>query len=160
MTNTLRNSVLSLFVAGATFASACDCGCKDHKHEKAEAVVITGGDTMQFDVTAFEAKAGEEITVTFKNGGNLPKTAMGHNLVILKPGSDLASFAMAAMSATTTEYIPQDDTNKALVVASTKVLGPGEEEALTFTPTEAGEYPFLCSFPGHFSIMKGIMTVK
>jgi len=90
MTNTLRNSVLSLFVAGATFASACDCGCKDHKHEKAEAVVITGGDTMQFDVTAFEAKAGEEITVTFKNGGNLPKTAMGHNLVILKPGSDLA----------------------------------------------------------------------
>ena len=27
-------------------------------------------------------------------------------------------------------------------------------------PDEAGEYPFICSFPGHWRVMTGILTVK
>ena len=27
-------------------------------------------------------------------------------------------------------------------------------------PTEPGEYPYICSFPGHWTIMKGVMVVK
>jgi len=123
------------------------------------AVTVKGDDTMRFDTTEITAKVGEKITLTFENVGKLPKVAMGHNLVVLKPGSDIAAFAMAAMKAKDTEYVPTGE-EKALVVAATKVLGPGETDSLEFTPTEAGEYPFLCSFPGHFSIMQGKIIVK
>ena len=47
-------------------------------------IVITGNDTMQFDLKAFEVKAGEKVSLTLKNTGKLPKIAMGHNLVLLK----------------------------------------------------------------------------
>ena len=45
-------------------------------------IVITGNDTMQFDLKAFEVKAGEKVSLTLKNTGKLPKIAMGHNLVL------------------------------------------------------------------------------
>jgi len=168
--------IVGIALALSVSAYACNCGCKDqgkdHKHKTdattetvktkasaGEAIVITGNDTMQFDKTAIEIKAGEPIKIVFKNGGNLPKVAMGHNLVILKPGTDPIAFGGAAASAKDTEYIPQDEANKALVVANTKVLGPGEEDTIEVT-LEAGEYPFVCSFPGHAAIMKGVITAK
>lgn len=127
---------------------------------QAATIEITGNDTMQFNSKAFEVNAGEEVTLVFKNIGKLPKAAMGHNVVILKPGSNVAVFATAAISAVANEYIPTDDANKAMIVAHTKLLGPGEEDTIKFTLPEAGAYPFVCSFPGHFALMQGIITAK
>lgn len=122
-------------------------------------IEITADDTMQYNSKAFEVAAGKEVTLVFKNLGKLPKAAMGHNVVILKPGTQPATYGMAAVSAAATEYIPQDDASKALVIAHTKMLGPGEEDTITFT-LEPGEYPFVCSFPGHFALMNGVITAK
>lgn len=123
-------------------------------------IEIAANDTMQFNSKAFEVPAGEEVTLVFKNLGKLPKAAMGHNVVILKPGSDVPKFGMGAVAAAATEYVPQGDATKALIVAHTKLLGPGEEDTITFTLPEAGAYPFVCSFPGHFALMQGIITAK
>ena len=30
----------------------------------------------------------------------------------------------------------------------------------TFTAPDPGDYQFVCSFPGHFAMMRGIMVVK
>ncbi len=169
-------SIIGIALSLTSVASACGCGCKDHPkkdaaaevktEEAAEAeaapakeIVITGNDTMQFDQAALELTAGEATKITFKNVGNLPKAAMGHNFVILKPGSDILKFGMAAASAAATEYIPQDEAGTAMLEAHTKLLGPGEEDSIVVT-LEAGEYPFLCSFPGHYAMMKGVITVK
>ena len=46
------------------------------------------------------------------------------------------------------------------IVASSKILGPNEEETIVFKAGPAGEYPYLCTFPGHFGVMKGILSVK
>ena len=127
---------------------------------QANTIEITANDTMQFNSKAFEVKAGEEVTMVFKNLGKLPKAAMGHNVVVLKPGSNVAGFATAAVAAAANEYLPTDDANKALIVAATKLLGPGEEDTIKFTLPEAGAYPFVCSFPGHFALMQGIITAK
>jgi azurin len=40
------------------------------------------------------------------------------------------------------------------------VLGPGESETITFKLDAAGEYNFICSFPGHYALMKGVITAK
>ena len=43
---------------------------------------------------------------------------------------------------------------------ATRLLNGGETDRLNFTaPAKAGEYPFLCTFPGHFIRMYGVMLV-
>jgi azurin len=119
---------------------------------------VKGNDQMQFDLKTLEAAAGDTIKLTFENVGKLPKQAMGHNLVVLKKGADVAAFAMAAMTAAATEYFPEAKKDDAL--AHTKLLGPGEKDTITFTIAEAGEYTYICTFPGHYVLMKGVLTVK
>ena len=136
-------------VASAGFLNA------DHK------ITITGNDTMQFDIKEFTVQAGAKVELTFKNIGKLPKLAMGHNLVILKEGVSPLKFGqkIMGMGASPTNPLPKESLEE--VIASTKLLGPGESEKLTFTaPKQEGLYQFLCSFPGHYAIMRGVMVVE
>ncbi len=123
-------------------------------------IEVTANDTMQYSAKVFEVTAGEEVTLVLKNVGQLPKAAMGHNLIILKPGSNIVSFAIAAVGAAANDYVPQDEANQAQILAQTKLLGPGEEDTIKFTLPESGVYPFVCSFPGHFALMQGTITAK
>ncbi len=123
-------------------------------------ITVTGNDLMQFDLKEFTVSAGEEVTLEFKNVGKMPKIAMGHNLVILK--QDVSSMAFGqkvlGMGASATNPLPEASMGE--VLAATKLLGPGETETITFTAPEAGKYEYLCTFPGHFAMMRGTMTVK
>lgn len=119
---------------------------------------ITGNDQMQFSTKALEVNSGDNVTLVFTNVGKLPVTVMGHNLVILKAGQDMQAFAMAAMQAKDHDYIPQDKLDA--ILATTRMLGPGESDTITFTAPEPGQYKYLCTFPGHFGIMNGILNVK
>ncbi|RYD30961.1 MAG: Azurin [Verrucomicrobiaceae bacterium] len=133
---------------------AAPCAFADTKLE------LTGNDQMQFNAKTLEATAGEKVTLSFKHIGTLPVIAMGHNVVILKPGTSVPSFAAKCASAKDTGYLPQDPESKAAVVAATKLLGGGQSDSVEFTPTEPGAYPYICTFPGHFAIMQGVLTVK
>ena len=134
--------------------------------EKADAtkadfkVTITGNDQMKYDKAEIEVKAGQTVALTFKNIGALPKAAMGHNVVILKPSSDIPKFAIGGVANAAGDYLPLDPALIAQIVAKTKILGPKEEETIVFKAPAAGDYPFLCTFPGHFGVMKGILKVK
>ena len=46
------------------------------------------------------------------------------------------------------------------VIASTPVLGPKQSADATFKAPAAGEYVYICSFPGHYMLMKGTLVVK
>lgn len=122
-------------------------------------IEITSNDQMKFSVTRIDAKVGEEIKVVLTNGGQLPKEAMGHNFVLLKPGTDINAFSVAAMTAREKDYIP--DSMKDQIIAHTKLLGPRQSDEVTFKVTAAGEYPFVCSFPAHaMAGMKGVLVVQ
>ena len=121
-------------------------------------IEITANDQMKFSVTAIEAKAGEELKVVLNNQGTLPKEAMGHNFVLLKAGTDVTAFATAAMTAKDTDYVPASMKDK--VIASIPVQGPKKSGEVTFKAPAAGEYTYICSFPGHYMLMKGTLTVK
>lgn len=114
---------------------------------------LEGNDQMKFDKVLFKVKAGETVKLHFKNVGEMPKESMGHNVVVLKPTTDLAQFGGEAIKATQSEYIPM--TFRSSIIAHTKLLGPGEEETIEFTLDEKGIYPFVCSFPGHYGVMQG-----
>lgn len=121
-------------------------------------VEITANDQMKFNVTNIDAKAGEALKVVLKNIGTLPKEAMGHNWVLLKAGTDVNAFATASMTAKDTDYIAPAQKDK--VLAFIKVLGPKQTAEVTFTAPAAGKYEFICSFPGHYMLMRGTLTVK
>jgi azurin len=123
-------------------------------------VEITTGDNMKYDVTEITAKPGESIHVVLKNTGAMPKIAMAHNFVLLKPGTDTAEFTKAAFDARETDFIPP--AMKDAVLAKTALAGAGETVDVTFkAPAKPGTYAFLCSFPGHFALgMRGTLTVK
>lgn len=123
-------------------------------------VEITANDAMKFNVTRFEVAAGQQVKVTLRNVGSMPKAAMGHNLVILKKDADVKGFADAAVMAAASDYFPAAKADQA--IAHTKMLGPKESQEIVFTaPAEAGEYPYICSFPAHYLAgMKGVMVVK
>jgi azurin len=130
------------------------------RHAGVASVFITGNDQMRYNITAFTVHPGEKVRVMFENTGKMPVNVMGHDLVILKAGENYQAFANAAASNGSLDdgYLPPDATEQ--VFAHTKVLGPGEKQTLSFTAPAAGEYDYLCTFPGHFAFMHGIMTVK
>lgn len=123
-------------------------------------VTIQANDQMKFDVHLIEAKPGQPVQVTLKNVGTMPKVSMGHNFVVLDGKVTPEAFIEAGMMQMANDYVAPEMTTH--VIAHTKLLGPGEFDTITFNaPKEAGDYPFVCSFPGHYAIgMKGVLSVK
>jgi azurin len=47
------------------------------------------------------------------------------------------------------------------ILHHTKLIGPDKGEVLRFNaPKKRGVYPYLCTFPGHWIVMKGEMVVE
>ena len=131
------------------------------KPEPVKEVIISGNDAMQFDIKTFQAKPGESIRLTLNNVGSIPKIAMGHNWVLLKKGADAIAFGQKVLASGGSATNPLPKSLLGGVLAHTKLLGPGESETISFTaPTIAGDYEYVCTFPGHFAMMRGSMEVK
>lgn len=112
---------------------------------------------MLFDKTEFSVKAGQPVSLVFNNPDATP-----HNLAICQPGSveeiGLAGNEMAKdPEGMKKDYIPVTDK----ILHHTKLLNPNSTETLRFTaPTKPGDYPYVCTFPGHWVIMRGVMQVR
>lgn len=119
-------------------------------------LVINSNDLMQYDRKELRAKAGTKVELTLNHTGKMAKEAMGHNLAILKMGTNLPDFAQRAIEATDNEYIPEGDE----VLVHTKLIGGGESTTITFDAPEKGTYDFLCTFPGHYALMQGKFIVE
>jgi azurin len=122
-------------------------------------VEISGNDQMQFDKASIAIAADcTEVELTLKHTGKLPATAMGHNWVLTKT-ADMQAVATAGASAgPANNYVPKDD---ARVIAATKLIGGGETTTIKFPTSKlekGGSYTYFCSFPGHWSIMKGTLV--
>jgi azurin len=126
----------------------------------ARTVAIKAGDDMKFSVTKIVATRGERLRIVLTSRGTMPKLAMAHNVVVLAKGTDADAFINASATARTTGYIAP--ALKAKVIAATKLAGNGETVEVTFdVPKAAGNYDFVCSFPGHYlGGMRGVLTVK
>ena len=105
---------------------------------------------MSYDTASFSVKAGQKVKLTFTNEN--PTAPLQHNLV------GLSNAMMANMAAAMAKgFIPEDPS----VIVHTKLLNPKESETLEFSaPAEKGDYPYLCTFPGHSIIMNGTMKVE
>jgi azurin len=114
---------------------------------------------MKYDVKSIEVKVGQTIKLTFEN--KHPTLPQPHNVCIGKLGSK-ASIVQVAMAAATMPdamakgFVPETPD----IIAHTKLLQPGQSETIEFKLDAAGEYPYICTFPGHGLLMNGVINVK
>ena len=123
---------------------------------------IDGTDAMQFSTKELTVeKDCTEVKITLKHVGKLPKSAMGHNIVITSE-KDMQPVVTDAMKAgLAKDYLPA--AGDVRVIAASKLIGGGETTTASFkvSALKAGEnYKFFCTFPGHSGIMNGSVTVK
>lgn len=126
------------------------------KNSKETFILINSNDLMKFDQNELRVFEGQKITLTLNHTGKMSKEIMGHNFVLLKKETNLNDFAQRAMLARENEYIP--DGNE--TIAYTKMIGGGESDTITFTAPEKGSYTYICSFPGHYGLMRGVLIVS
>ena len=110
---------------------------------------------MKYDVTELEVKAGSKVKLIFNNLDD----DMTHNLVIVEPGTadevGLAAFSLG-VKASQMSYVP--NSNK--VLFHTTLLQPESSQTIYFTaPTKPGNYSYVCTYPGHHTLMRGILKV-
>ena len=143
----------------ASFVCVSGVGAQD-KAEKPREIQMTGSDAMTFSVATITAKPGEALRVVMKVTSNLPPEQLKHNFVLLKPETDVMAFAMAAVAAKDTGYLPAAEKDK--ILAFTEMAANGQEVSVNFkAPAKPGTYPYVCTFPGHFFAgMKGSLIVK
>ncbi|MCH2332659.1 MAG: GDSL-type esterase/lipase family protein [Roseibacillus sp.] len=113
---------------------------------------------LLFSRTRFEVQPGQAVKLILTNPDATP-----HNLLILQDGTPVESVGMAANEMAKSpegaknDFIP-DDTR---ILHSTRMLAPHSSDTLRFVaPKKPGIYPYLCTFPGHWVLMKGEMVVK
>lgn len=149
----------TLFTTGV-LALAIAAGAATAQAQSPRVIAITGTDSLAFSMPKITAKPGESLRIVLATKSMQPKKTMAHNFVLLAPGTDASSFAMAAAMARSTEYIPAALKGKILV--ATRLAGAGETVTADFkAPTKPGTYTYICSFPGHVSGgMRGILTVR
>ncbi len=156
MTKTIdrRQFLKMMSVAGsATFLVACGGGSSAPAERTPVALSIEPkGEELKFAVDKLEAPANSKITLTLKN----VSTANKHNWVLTKPGQADAVAAEGIAAGEAVGYIKEGPN----VIAHTKLSAPGTSESVTFDSPAPGDYPFVCSFPGHNVLMKGTLTIK
>jgi azurin len=121
---------------------------------------LSADDRMVYSKTSFEVTSGQKVSLVFKNTGTKGEKSMKHNVVLLKPGNTVISFAPKCLAAAATGYVPTDKESKEKMVGHTKLISGGQSATLNFVAGEPGEYHYFCASPGHFDKMHGKITVK
>ena len=113
-------------------------------------------DVMKYDKILVSAKAGTTIQIVLEN-----PDFMQHNLVLIKPKT-LEKVGAAAdklaqdPNGVKMQYVPKMNE----VIQATPLINPGGKYTLTIkVPDTPGDYPYVCTFPGHWRIMNGILRV-
>ncbi len=116
--------------------------------------IATVRERMLYDVKELTVKPGKKVKLTFANTDYMP-----HNILLVKPGTaddvGLKAIALGA-GGFAVGFVPDSSD----IIWSSKLVDHGQEEVIEFTaPSTEGAYPYICSFPGHHLLMRGILYV-
>ncbi|MEM7369534.1 MAG: PVC-type heme-binding CxxCH protein [Bacteroidota bacterium] len=112
---------------------------------------------MQFDKKEFSVPAGAKVELIFTNNGIQP-----HNLLICLPGKLEVVAKASEEMATQADAMKNHFTPKMEDILFATPLVPAQQLfRLRFTaPEKKGNYPYVCTFPGHWRMMNGLMRVE
>ncbi|WP_081891714.1 PVC-type heme-binding CxxCH protein [Verrucomicrobium sp. BvORR106] len=142
-------------IAGDAEAKAQKSGILSDTPELTTIRIATVPERMMYDVKELTVKPGKKVKLIFANPDFMP-----HNILLVNPGKidEVANKALVmGAQGFETGFIPESKE----ILWHSKLLDHGKEQIIEFTaPEKAGEYPYVCSFPGHSIIMRGVLKVK
>ena len=144
----------TLYVTARTGFYSLDMAVTGAKREKPFRITIsTIEDKMLYDIKEFNVETGKSVILTFKNKDFPP-----HNLLIVKPGKadEVANLAIALGN---DGFGKQWRPDTPMILWGSTMIDYDEETVLSFTAPLPGDYPYVCTFPGHAMMMRGVMKV-
>ncbi len=127
------------------------------KASAGDALVVRAAPGLQFSPKELRAKAGSKVRLIFEN-----PDLMTHNFVLVDDGAGDEVGALADRMASDPDgmakgYVPQSPK----ILLSTPLVNPRAKHEVVFVvPTKPGRYPYLCTFPGHWRLMRGVLLVE
>ena len=127
------------------------------KGKPGRAITLEAALGLQYAQKELRVKAGERVSLTFKNPDVVP-----HNFVLVKPEKlnavgDLANKLITDPQGLARHYVPDSPD----VLLHTDMVNAGGSFTIHFdAPNQAGKYPYLCTFPGHWVVMNGVLIVE
>ncbi len=109
---------------------------------------------MKFNLTEIKVKSGCTVKLTLVNEAT--DASMQHNFVLIDLGAADSVAAKGLKAGVAENYVPK---TKEVYVA-TSIAPPGKSTTITFPAPEKGTYEFICSYPGHYSMMRGKFIVE
>ncbi len=134
--------------------------CSDHQAKSAtasatvELQVTTEGEFLAFTPTELTCPAGAHVRLLFKHGGQ--RIPQKHNWVLVLPGTEQAVEKAGTAAGETAGWLARPDRD---VLAATPLCSPAGEAVIEFTAPGPGDYPFICTTPGHAAEMHGTLHV-
>ncbi len=113
-------------------------------------------DQLKWEQPALTVAAGQLVDLVITNTDVMP-----HNFILGAPGSLQAiGVAADALMSSPAGQVQQFVPDLPQILASTRLLEPGQSITIQFrAPGEPGAYPYVCTFPGHWRLMNGVLTV-
>lgn len=126
-------------------------------------VINTVREQMRYDTAKIVVTAGKPFQIVFEN-----KDMMPHNILFVKPGTrqavaeEVQTMKPDKLDSEGRAYVPGDGkTLDPRVIAASPLVELGKKHILNITaPTEPGNYEYVCTFPGHWTIMWGTLVVE
>jgi azurin len=109
---------------------------------------------MGYDTKELKVTAGAKVKINLTNQGT--DASMLHNVVIVKQGTE-KDVATEGISLKDKNYFNAENTN---VIAGSAVAAPGATVTVEFTAPAAGTYTYICTYPGHWMKMQGVLIVE
>ena len=113
---------------------------------------------MAYDTTLLRVRPGEKVKLNLKNPDDLE-----HNLILIQndpkdPQGERFAAQCIELGAQGPKLAWTPDSPR--VLAGSGMVGPKKELEMFFeAPKEVGDYLYLCTFPGHSNLMRGILKV-
>lgn len=141
-------------------AALCPCAPSPvSAQEGSDPVVVEIGTLqaqMKYDTAEFTVPPSARVRLVLSNSDDLP-----HNLVVCTASGVGMAVAQAAWELAENGFEKQWIPDDARVLAATGMIDPKAKGSVLFDAPEAeGRYDYVCTYPGHAVLMKGVMIVR
>lgn len=158
----MQKYIVALLALPLLLVTACDGESPEasdpmdfREADVADVTIRAVGDNMQFEQTSFTVRPGQTVQLVMDNA----EASLPHNVLVVN--SDDNSVANEVYRASQDEGPPNYIPDHGAVLASTPMASGGEVTEVEFTaPEEPGDYIYLCTYPGHYPAMTGVMEVR
>jgi len=116
--------------------------------------IASDGDLLAFKPDQLTCPAGAAVHLTFSHTGKY--ISQDHNWVLTVPGAAEAVAKAAVAAGENSGWVPRGDRR---ILAATPPCPKGQHVSVDFIAPPPGDYPFLCTNPGHGEVMHGILHV-